>query len=329
MVATGLIDDLRDLTPATRFLAQIAASLLMIFGGGVVLADLGGMTPSGAILPLGWLAVPFTVFATLGVINALNMCDGLDGLSGSLALVSLLGLLAASALWGTQVNVLMVAMVAAAVVGFLAYNLRLPGRARASVFLGDAGSMFLGFALTWFTVSLSQQGEARVIPPAAALWFLMVPIFDAVTMMLRRVVRGRSPFAPDREHLHHVFLLAGFSVNQTVGIMAGMAAAGAAVGLVATWQQWPELLVAGAFLLAGLGYFWMIMHAWRVMRFLHLSICRRRAMTDRRRGADPDYRGPERRSGRDRRLRAIEGSLRTPASGAPAPGLGKGFAGTS
>lgn len=325
MVVTGFVDDLRDLTPATRFAAQILAALLMIFGGGVVLADLGGMTPDASLLSLGWFAVPFTVFATLGVINALNMCDGLDGLSGSLALVSLLGLLAAAGLWGTEFNVLMLAMVAAAVIGFLLFNLRLPGRSRASVFLGDAGSMFLGYTLTWFTVSLS-QGEGRVIPPAAALWFLMVPIFDAVAMMLRRIVRGRSPFAPDREHLHHVFLLAGFSVNQTVGIMATLAASGALVGLAATWWQWPELAVAIAFLVAGLGYFWLIMRAWRVMRFLHRSICRRRAAVDRRRGPDPNYRGPERRSGRDRRVRAIAGTL--PVAGpATTPGLGTGVAG--
>ena len=167
--------------------------------------------------------------------------------------------------------------------------------------MGDAGSMFLGFALTWYAVSLS-QGESRVISPAAALWFLMLPIFDTVTMMLRRILRGRSPFSPDREHLHHVFLLAGYTVNETVGVMAAIAGVGVLIGLASVYWQLPELLVAGAFLLAGLGYFWMIMHAWQVMRFLHRSICRRRITSDRRRGQDPSYAGPERRSGADRRL---------------------------
>lgn len=315
MVLVGGIDDARDLSPGVRFAAQAAAALLMIFGGGVVLTDLGGMTPSGETLPLGWLAAPFTVFATIGIINALNMCDGLDGLSGSLSLVSLAGLLVAALAWGTPLAILPVAMLAAAVIGFLAFNLRVPGRSRAVVFLGDAGSMFLGFALTWFTVSMS-QGADRAFPPAAALWFLTIPIFDAVAMMLRRILRGRSPFAPDREHLHHVFLLAGFSVNQTVGIMAGLNGLGVVVGLAAVYGQWPELLVAGLFLAAGLGYFWMIMRAWRVMRFLHLSICRRRIQRDRRRSDSPAYAGPERRSGGDRRLRAIEGRLVDPkASG--------------
>jgi UDP-N-acetylmuramyl pentapeptide phosphotransferase/UDP-N-acetylglucosamine-1-phosphate transferase len=130
----------------------------------------------------------------------------------------------------------------------------------------------------------------------------MLPIFDTVTMMLRRILRGRSPFSPDREHLHHVFLLAGYTVNETVGLMAAIAGVGVLIGLASVHWQLPELLVAGAFLLAGLGYFWMIMHAWRVMRFLHRSICRRRITSDRRRSQDPTYAGPERRSGADRRL---------------------------
>ena len=164
--------------------------------------------------------------------------------------------------------------------------MRLPGRSRAAIFLGDAGSMFLGFALTWFAISLSQQ-PVGVLKPAAALWFIMVPIMDAVAMMLRRIVKGRSPFSPDREHLHHIFLLAGYSVNQTVAIMAALSVAGVAVGLASTWLNVPDLLVAGAFLVAGLLYFWLIMHAWRVMRFLHRSICRRRShVAERRAVAD-------------------------------------------
>lgn len=303
LVTVGVVDDFFDLSPLARFVAQIVAALLMIFGAGIVLNDLGGMTLSGQLLTMGVFAVPFTIFATLGVINALNMCDGLDGLSGSLSLVSLAGLFCAAYLWGDIADVIVLPLLGSAVVGFLLFNLRLPGRERASIFMGDAGSMFLGFALTWYAVSLS-QGEARVISPAAALWFLMLPIFDTVTMMLRRILRGRSPFSPDREHLHHVFLLAGYTVNETVGLMAAIAGLGVLVGLASVYWHLPELLVAGGFLLVGLGYFWMIMHAWRVMRFLHRSICRRRITSDRRRGQDPSYAGPERRGGADRRLAA-------------------------
>lgn len=310
LVVVGVVDDYLDLSPAVRFVAQILASLLMIFGAGVVLSDLGGMTLSGGVLTLGIMAVPFTVFATLGVINALNMCDGLDGLSGTLSLVSLSGLMVAVWLWGGTADATLLPILAAAIIGFLLFNMRLPGRDRAAIFMGDAGSMFLGFALTWFAVQLS-QGDSRVIAPSAALWFLMLPIMDTVSMMLRRLMKGRSPFAPDREHLHHVFLLAGYSVNQTVSIMGGVAVVGVLVGLASIHFQVPEIIVSGGFLLAGLGYFWMISHAWRVMRFVHRSICRRRIAAERRTGGNEPYAGPERRSGRDRRV------MRAPAPPAP------------
>jgi hypothetical protein len=148
-----------------------------------------------------------------------------------------------------------------------------------------------------------------VLKPAAALWFILVPIVDAVAMMLRRLVKRRSPFAPDREHLHHIFQLAGFSVGQTVAIMAGIGVFGVAIGLISTWLDLPDALIAGGFLAVGLLYFWMIMHAWRVMRFLRRSICRRRSgstrerrmLADRRVAASATYCGPERRSGVDRR----------------------------
>jgi len=311
LVGVGVVDDFLDLSPAVRLVAQVLAALLMIFGAGVVLKDLGSMTPGGEVLQLQVLAVPFTVFATLGIINALNMCDGLDGLSGSLAITSLSGLILAAYTWGVPADTVLLPILGTGIVAFLLFNLRLLGRERASVFLGDAGSMFLGFALTWYAIALS-QGEHRALPPAAALWFLMIPIFDAVSMMLRRILKGRSPFAADREHLHHIFLLAGYSVNETVLVMTGVASCGVFIGLVSIYFRVPELVVAGAFLLTGVGYFWLISHAWRVMRFIRTSICRRQSARDRRKGPDDSYPGPERRSGEDRRAQpvtsAVEGS---------------------
>jgi UDP-GlcNAc:undecaprenyl-phosphate GlcNAc-1-phosphate transferase len=315
LVAVGMVDDFLELSPAVRFVAQVLAALLMIFGAGVVLNDLGLMMPGGGLLELGVLAVPFTVFATLGVINALNMCDGLDGLSGSLTLTSLSGLILAAYTWGIPADTALLPILGTGILAFLFFNLRILGRDRASVFMGDAGSMFLGFALTWYAIALS-QGQSRALPPASALWFLMIPIFDAVSMMLRRILKGRSPFAADREHLHHIFLLAGYSVNETVLVMTGVASCGVFVGLASIYFQVPELVVALAFLLTGIGYFWMISHAWRIMRFLRTPISRRHGAGDRRMGVDTGYTGPERRSGRDRR--SGESSPEPAADGEPA-----------
>ena len=129
------------------------------------------------------------------MINAMNMCDGLDGLSGSLALVSLVGMGIANVLWGTGDDQPLITILAASIVAFLIFNLRSKWRSSAWVFLGDAGSMLLGLALSWLAISLS-QGEDRVFSPAAALWFLMVPVYDAVSMMIRRMLKRRSRSRP-------------------------------------------------------------------------------------------------------------------------------------
>ena len=300
LVVVGVVDDFLDLPPAVKFVAQSLAALVMIFGAGVVLTDLGSLTIRGDLLQLGILTVPFTAFATLGIINALNMCDGLDGLSGSLALTSLSGLILVASMWGRPTDLDLLLLLGAAVIGFLLFNRRILGRESASIFMGDAGSMFLGLALAWFTISLS-QGETRALHPSAALWFVMVPIFDAVTLMLRRIRKGRSPFAADREHLHDIFLRAGFTVNETVGMIVGLASLGVFVGLASIHFQIPEWVVSGAFLLLGIGYFWIINHAWKAMRFLGHAICRRRGRPERRQGSTYNYTGPERRSGEDRR----------------------------
>jgi len=305
LLLIGAWDDFKELPAVTRLLAQIVASLIMIYVGGVVLVDLGNLNFDGTVLALGVFAVPFTVFASLGIINAMNMCDGLDGLSGSLALIGLLGFGIANSLWGATETQQIIIVFSACVISFLMFNLRTLWRPKAWVFLGDAGSMLLGITLTWIAIAIT-QGEERVISPTAALWFLMLPIYDAVSMMVRRLLKRRSPFEADREHLHHIFLLAGFSVGETVTLMTGLAIGGVVIGLGGTYLGVTDVYMALLFLLGGASYYWVIMRAWRVMRFLRRSICRRTvdartSQSDRRIFEDPDYAGPERRSGRERR----------------------------
>jgi UDP-GlcNAc:undecaprenyl-phosphate GlcNAc-1-phosphate transferase len=307
LILVGALDDIVDLSPAKKFAVQIGSSLIMIYGSGVVLIDLGALNTDGTLLLLGSLSVPFTVFATIGVINAVNMSDGLDGLAGSLSLVSLLGFIAAYSIFGNNdQNIALLGILAAAVSGFLVFNFRFPGRPGASVFLGDSGSMFLGFTLAWFAIKFS-QGESRVIAPSAALWFLVVPLFDTVAITTRRDLKRRPPFGADREHLHHIFLLAGFTETETVLIMAGFALGGVFVGIAGTYFNVPEYILGGAFLIAGLFYLWMIVHSWSVMSFLKRSINRRttvedrRGNGDRRKNVNVAHLGPERRSSVDRR----------------------------
>jgi len=305
LLLVGVVDDYIELRPVAKLVAQTGAALIMIFGAGVVLRDVGGLGNNGELLSTGVFAIPFTVFATIGVINALNMSDGLDGLAGSLALVSLLGFVAATLLFGGGQDIGLLSILAAAVAGFLVFNFRFPGRRSAIVFLGDSGSMFLGLAVCWFAIKFS-QGENRVLAPSAALWFLILPLFDAVSMTTRRILKKRPPFGADKEHLHHIFLLAGFTVQETVLVMAAISVVGAAIGIGGTYYGVSEYIMVGSFLGLGLLYLWMIVRSWTVMRFLRKSINRRTSMVDRRvggerRNSSVTYLGPERRSGVDRR----------------------------
>ena len=301
LVVVGVVDDIRELSPGFRLICEVAAALVLVFGADVVVRSLGTMTFDGSTILLGVVAVPFTVFAIVGVINAVNMSDGLDGLAGALSLVPVLGFIFATIFLGEGKDLVILWCFAASISAFLLFNVTVPGKRRALIFLGDSGSMFLGMALAWFAIRLS-QGEGAAISPAAALWFLTLPIYDAVCMASRRILRKRPPFSADKEHLHHVFLLAGFTVTETVLTMAGLAAVGVAIGLAGSYYGVSDLLLAGSFLLLGLMYFWVILRAWTFMRFLRRSICRRRAIGDRRTAGDRrrhgtsfDYQGQERR----------------------------------
>ncbi len=311
LVLVGMIDDYRELSPLSRIVVQLLAALIMVYGGGIVVTDLGTAPFLADSVTLGLFAVPFTLFGAVGLINAVNMSDGLDGLAGSLTLVSLAGFLIAALAFGNGQEAPLLVILAASLVAFLMFNVTVSGKRRALIFLGDAGSMLLGFALVWFAISLSQDNGGRAIRPAAALWFLTVPIYDAACMTTRRVLRRRPAFSADKEHLHHIFLLAGFTVNETVLTMAGLAAAGVFIGLAGTYYGVPDFYLAAAFLLGGLLYFWMIVRAWSVMRFLRRSICRRRnigdrrSYMDRRRHNDPHYSGKDRRIGKDRRASSL------------------------
>lgn len=202
LVVIGALDDRYDLPPSVRFLAQICASLLMVAGANTSVVDLGNVFFGGAV-ELGWFSVPFTVLIVLTAINAFNMFDGSDGVAGGQALVSLVFIGLACLISGNSAYVPIVAGLTGCVLGFLIFNW--PSRRTVNVraFMGDAGSTMLGFALAWISVEVS-QAPARAISPVVILWIFALPIFDLFSSMVRRVMRGQSPFHGDSEHLHHI-----------------------------------------------------------------------------------------------------------------------------
>jgi UDP-GlcNAc:undecaprenyl-phosphate GlcNAc-1-phosphate transferase len=240
LTLVGLYDDLFSLRPTPRFLCQIGVILLMTLVGNVALTNLGDLFGWGNVL-LDNFTIPITIFAVVGVINAFNMIDGLDGLAGGLALLATLCLIILNLLAPvTESGILgALSVLALVIAGFLCFNLRHPWRTRASVFMGDAGSTMLGFVLGWFLVHLSQGREA-VMAPVTAIWIVALPLMDTVAVMARRIHAGRSPFAADRQHLHHLLLGLGLTDGRVCAILLAVATLAATGGVLAWWLKVPE-----------------------------------------------------------------------------------------
>jgi UDP-GlcNAc:undecaprenyl-phosphate/decaprenyl-phosphate GlcNAc-1-phosphate transferase len=205
----GVVDDYLDLRARWQFLAQLGLAGVAVVSGFTVdfIANPFG-SPSRLILE-GPVAIGFTVLWVAGMINAINFIDGLDGLSSGIGLIAALTLGAISL--STQVGVggqplvtLLCIILAGALLGFLRWNFH-----PAAIFSGTSGVMFLGYTLA----VLSILGTAKV---AVAMLILGVPIIDAFWIIVRRLAQGRSPFTPDRGHLHHRLLDVGLSHRQTV-----------------------------------------------------------------------------------------------------------------
>jgi len=263
VIAVGLWDDVTEISPRVKFGIQIVASCLMIFGAGVELTtvgDLFGFRPVGL-----WIfSVPLTVFAVVGVVNSVNMMDGLDGLGGSIAFVAFAWYAAVAGLSGLEVQFNIALIFCGAIAGFLVFNLRFPWQKQARVFLGDAGSLMIGFALGWYAIDLT-QGEGRTMQPIAALWVLLLPLADCVSLMTRRVMARKSPFVADSHHIHHYLLARGFTAEQTLGILVCFSIAFGAVGFIGWRFSVPDALLFWPFFFGYFAYHAWIQRAWRVL----------------------------------------------------------------
>jgi UDP-GlcNAc:undecaprenyl-phosphate GlcNAc-1-phosphate transferase len=252
IAALGIYDDLRGAGAAKKFLVQFAVAGLM-YALGFRIDTIAN--PFGSQIVLGWAALPFTLLWIVGVINAMNLIDGLDGLAGGVALVAVATTFLMSLERGHPLMILFCAALAGSILGFLFYNFN-----PASIFMGDTGSMFLGFILAVTALRTGQKSSTAVavLIPAMALG---LPILDTLLAMSRRAVRGQPVFRADREHIHHRLLAIGLSHRQAVLVLYGFCLVFGAVALVLTYtssvQTGVLLAVLGAlsvFLLRRLGY---------------------------------------------------------------------------
>jgi UDP-GlcNAc:undecaprenyl-phosphate GlcNAc-1-phosphate transferase len=212
LVLFGGVDDFCDLSPRIKFAGQIAAALVVVLLGGVRIESFGSLAPDDFLLPAA-LAIPLTVLAIVGVTNAINLSDGLDGLAGGLSLLIFAGIGYLAFLEGSgSIGLISIALLGA-LFGFLRFNTH-----PASVFMGDAGSQFLGFSAITLSLALT-QGHATPISPVLPLILLGFPVLDTLTVMVTRIGAGRSPFAADKNHFHHNLMALGFLHPESVLII--------------------------------------------------------------------------------------------------------------
>jgi UDP-GlcNAc:undecaprenyl-phosphate GlcNAc-1-phosphate transferase len=284
IAALGVYDDLKGSRARTKLVVQFSIAALMYWAGYRIdtIAN-----PFGPELGLGWLGLPFTVLWIAGVTNAMNLIDGLDGLAGGVALIGVGTSFTIAAIHGEPLMLLFTASLAGAILGFLFYNFN-----PATIFMGDSGSMFLGFVLATTAIRSNQKSSTAVaiVVPILALG---IPIADTLLAMGRRALRGAPLFSADRGHIHHRLMDRGLSHRQAVLVIYGGAlvlGGGALLLRFANSRQSALVLLA----VAGLSFL-----ALRALGFVDLSKAQA-TLLERRRNLD--VRAAVRKSGEALRL---------------------------
>ncbi|KAA8996983.1 UDP-N-acetylglucosamine--undecaprenyl-phosphate N-acetylglucosaminephosphotransferase [Affinibrenneria salicis] len=268
----GVLDDRFDLPVAPRVLVQGGIAFTMMLAAGMQLNSLGRLWGQGELL-LGYGALVITPLAVWAAINAWNMVDGIDGQLGALSCITFAALAILFAVGGQATLAQWCLGVIAALAAFLLFNLSVFGSGR-KVFMGDAGSMVIGFTVLWLLIAAT-QGPSAVMRPVTALWLIAIPLMDMVTVMIRRVLRGQSPFVAGRDHLHHILMRRGLSARQALAVSCLLALGLAAAGIVSERLRLAEGPMLLAFLLCFLTYFIVLRESRRVSAFTTRSTIER------------------------------------------------------
>ncbi|GAB6264355.1 UDP-N-acetylglucosamine--undecaprenyl-phosphate N-acetylglucosaminephosphotransferase [Photobacterium sp. R1] len=259
LTVVGALDDKFDVSFKIRLLIQATLSVCMMYFAGLELHTLGNMVGFGKI-DLGMFGYLVTVLAVIGAINAFNMVDGIDGLLGGLSIVTFGGLGIMLFHDGQLSLAYLCAIIIITIIPYILLNLGAFGRRR-KVFMGDAGSMLIGFTVIWFLLLASQNGSRPPLRPVTALWLIAVPLMDMAAIMIRRIKRGDSPFKPDREHLHHIFQRLGLNSTQTLIAICTIATLLSGVGIYGEIANVPEYVMFWLFIVGFVVYFILLSKA--------------------------------------------------------------------
>jgi len=253
VVIVGVLDDYHNISVALRLFAQTLVAVIIVTAGGMGIESLGNLLGNGEIILNEW-AYFVAVIAIITSMNAVNMVDGIHGLAGGGSLITFLAILYLSIDSASQASVLIASVFCAVLPVFLIHNLCLGISERKRVFMGDAGSTFIGLTIAWLLIDLS-QGEDRVFAPVTALWLFALPLIEITTAILRRLNSRKSPFKSDLYHSHHLLLRLGIRKKYILLLMLVIPLLMAVIGIlgerygVAEWAMFIGfLLVLGIYI---------------------------------------------------------------------------------
>jgi len=220
LFVVGIKDDIISLTPTKKFVAQIIAAVITVYIADIRLFSLHGIL--GIEVMPGWLSVVFSMVGCIFITNAFNLIDGIDGLAGTIGVLCSFALGSCLFIQGNYSAAYVSFALMGAIIGFLRYNI-----APARIFMGDSGSLFIGFAISVLSIIFINSFDPThnllssfIHTPKGALIFalsvLFIPVFDSFRVFVTRIAKGHSPFRADRTHLHHYLLDLGFSHSNTV-----------------------------------------------------------------------------------------------------------------
>ena len=263
IMAVGLIDDVLILTPTAKLLGETLAGIAMIGFADLRITHLHGLFGIGeiGIVP----SYIISLFILIAIINSINLIDGVDGLASGLGMLYCAFFAVWFGLAGEQTwSVLAICLIGALAVFFI-YNVF---GSRGKIFMGDSGSLLLGYMLTAFVFHFCEMNAYHMVPeslhmnaaPAVAICVLTVPLFDTIRVSITRIKQHRSPFQPDKNHIHHLLLRTGLNHIQTTCVLLSASLLFISWGILGrNWNMW--VLVISDFALATV----LTLLLWRVI----------------------------------------------------------------
>ncbi len=269
LVFIGTMDDIYDLKVMPRIIFQGLVSAIMVFGTGIYIHDFGNIFSLGSV-DIESYGMVFTMLACIAAINAFNMIDGIDGLAGSLSIVSIMSVAILTLLNNNNADILLPLILVVSIIPYLFYNVSSRNSRGKKIFMGDAGSMFMGLTVMWLLAIGSQENNnsPAAFRPVTALWIIAIPLMDMFAIMFRRMRKGDSPFKADNGHLHHICMRLGLTSRQALWAISAISICFALVGIAGEYFLVPAWLMLFVFVLCFVAYSYALQHAWKFIQII-------------------------------------------------------------